>query len=168
MNWKNNINTLKKIYDRHYQIILDFATIDFLKLVLSDEYKYVWVYNHETKNSLDWNTYELPLSNNQRNHNLLARNIKFDFIMPTDDFKTIMPLVGPGITLTQLNVLPKYYLRPETVKGKTRYDLLLKECDYLFEIDIPSATDYGTLISSNRDYLQSLLADKHINWDDLP
>ncbi|RYE18917.1 MAG: hypothetical protein EOP45_13390 [Sphingobacteriaceae bacterium] len=168
MNWKDNINTLKKIYEGHYQIILDFATIDFLKLVLSDKYKYVWVYRHEIKNSLNWNTYELPLSNNQGNHKLLARNINFDFIMPTDEFKTIVPLLGSGITLTQLNVLPQYYLRPEIVKGKTRYDLLIKECDYLFEIDIPSATDYGTLISSNRDYLQSLLANEQINWDDLP
>ncbi|MVN23557.1 hypothetical protein [Mucilaginibacter arboris] len=168
MNWKDNINTLKEIYDGHYQIILDFATNDFIKFALSDEYKYVWVYSHETKNSLNWNTYELPLSSDQQNYKMLARNISFDFIMPTNDFKTILPIIGPGITLTQLNVLPKYYLRPVTIKGKTRYDLLLNECDYLFEIDIPSATDYGTIRSSDRDYLQSLLENEQINWDDLP
>lgn len=161
MNWKDNINTLREIYDGHYQIILAFATNDFLRFVLSDEYKYVWVYRHITKNSLDWNTYELPLFSNQENYKLLAKNVNFEFIMPTDEFKAVLPFIGPGITLTQLNIFPKYYVKPEAVKGKTRYDLLLKECDYLFEIDIPSTTDYGTLISSNRNFLQSLLDKKN-------
>ena len=168
MDWRDNINTIKEIYTGHYQIILDFATVDFLKFVLTDQYKYVWVYAHETKNSLDWNTYDLPLFNNHDSYKVLARHITFDYVMLTNDFKAILSKVGPGITLTQLNELPKYYLNPATIKGKTRYDLLLKECDYLFEIDIPSATDYGTLVSCNRDFLQSLLDNKEINWDDLP
>lgn len=53
MDWRDNINTLKEIYPKHFQIILDFATIDFLKFVLSDQYKFVWVYSHETKGSLE-------------------------------------------------------------------------------------------------------------------
>lgn len=88
--------------------------------------------------------------------------------MPTIEFKELLPQLGPGIMLAQLNELPKYYLNPATIKGKTRYDLLLNECDYLFEIDLPSATDYGTLISSNRYFLQSLLDNKDISWNNLP
>jgi hypothetical protein len=168
MNWEDNINTIKEIYPGHFQIILDFATVDILKFVLSDKYKYVWVNTHKTKNSLDWNTYELPLFNNNDYYKVLARNINFDFVMPTNEFKTILTKVGPGIALTQINELPKYYLDPATIKGKTRYDLLLKECDYLFEIDLPSATDYGTLVSCKRDYLQSLLDSPEINWSNLP
>ena len=33
---------------------------------------------------------------------------------------------------------------------------------------MPSAVDYGTLVSSNVDYLTDLLNDKRINWKDLP
>lgn len=73
-----------------------------------------------------------------------------------------------GISLVQLNVLPKYYLRGENITGKSRFDILKKECDYLFEIDIPEATDYGTLISSNLEYLHSLLSNKEIDWKNLP
>lgn len=167
MDWRDNINTIKEVYPGHFQIILDFATVDFLKFVLSDEYKYVWVYSHQTKGSLEWKSYSLPLFDNQSYHQLLARHLSFDFIMPTSEFKKVLPQIGPGITMTQLNELPKYYLDPATIKGKTRYDLLLKECDYLFEIDLPSATDYGTLVSSDRDFLQSLLDNRDIDWKNL-
>ena len=168
MDWRENINTLKEIYPGHFQIILDFATVDFLKFILSDEYKYVWVYSHETKGSLEWKSYQLPLFDNQNYQQVLARNISFDFIVPTNDFRALLPSIGPGVTLTQLNELSKYYLNPATIKGKSRYDLLSKECDYLFEIDIPSATDYGTLVSSDRSFLTSLLDDKEIDWKNLP
>lgn len=168
MDWKNNINTIKEIFSGHFQIILDFATIDFLKFALSDEYKYVWVYSHNTNNSLEWDYYNLPLYNNKDNYKVIARQIKFDFIMETVDFKDVLPNLGPGISLCQLNTLPKYYLDLNRIKGKARYDLLQKECDYLFDIDIPSATDYGTLVSSKQHYLQSVLDNKNINWQNLP
>jgi hypothetical protein len=168
MSWKNNINNIKEIFPGHFQIILDFATVKVLPFVLSDRYKYVWVITHEVTGSLEWKEYELPLFDNHIYYNVLARKIRYDYIMPTTEFRSILTKVGPGITLIQLNQLPNYYLNPAKIHGKTRYDLLIKECDYLFEIDLPIATDYGTLISSDRDYLQSLLDDTTINWNDLP
>lgn len=168
MSWKENINTIKEIHSGHFQIILDFATTKILPYVLSDEYQYVWVCNHSTHDSLEWKEYELPLLGNQQNHKVLARNITFDYVLPTAQFKELLPQLATGIYLMQINKLPPYYLNPNTIKGKTRYDLLLKECDYLFEIDLPQATDYGTLISSNRDFLQSLLDNPTIDWNDLP
>jgi hypothetical protein len=168
MDWKDNINTIKEIFPGHFQIILDFATVDFLKYALSDAYQYVWVYRHETNDSMEWNSYELPLFNNADYHKIIARHIEFSFAVTTDEFKKLLPSVGPGIGLTQINKLPKHYLDPRRITGKTRYDLLLKDCDYLFEIDIPSPTDYGTIVSSNSDYLQLLLDNQSINWKDLP
>jgi hypothetical protein len=64
--------------------------------------------------------------------------------------------------------LPPDFLDLKRLKGKTRYDLLKKECDFLFEIDLPSAVDYGTLVSANKDYLIDLLNDKNIDWTNLP
>jgi hypothetical protein len=168
MTWKENINTIKEIYPGHFQIILDFATVKILNYVLSNDYKYVWVYDHETTESLEWGKYNLPIFSNKKYHSIMARQISFSYILPINDFREILPEVGPGITLAQVNQMPAHYLNPSTIKGKTRYDLLLKECDYLFEIDIPSATDYGTLISSNKNYLQSIIDNKEINWKDLP
>lgn len=67
-----------------------------------------------------------------------------------------------------MNKLPSYYLNPNGIKGKTFYDLLQKECDLLFEVNMPNATDYGTLRSCNREYLQSLLDNPLIDWKNLP
>jgi hypothetical protein len=167
MDWKENIDRIKEIYPGHFQIILDFATTQFLKFSLSDDYKYVWVCDHVVSNE-QWEDHNLPLFDNKAHYKLQARNIKFEFVMPTRDFKEIMPNIGTGISLIQLNILPKHYLRTENITGKIRYDILKNECDYLFEIDIPSATDYGTIVSSKLEYLESLLASKELDWKNLP
>jgi hypothetical protein len=160
MSWQENIGTIKEVYTGHYQIILDFATNSFLKYLLNDSYKYVWVSLHSPTHSLEWNTYQLPLLDNQSSYPVLARNINFDFVMETKAFKEVYLKFPPGITLVQLNKLPNYYIDSARIKGKTLYDLLYKECDYLYELDIPSATDYGTLVSANKDWLQSILVTK--------
>jgi hypothetical protein len=167
MSWKENINTIQELYPGHFQIILDFATTKILPYLLSDEYQFVWVSNHHP-NSVEWKEYELPLFDNQHNQKVLARDVGFDYVLPTHEFKELLPYLATGIYLMQINKLPPYFLNPNTIKGKTRYDLLLKECDYLFEIDLPNATDYGTLRSSNRGFLQSLLDNPAINWSNLP
>lgn len=168
MSWEENINNIKEVYKGHYQIILDFATTQLLPHLLRDDYEYVWVCDHGNRNSTEWNEYELPLFNNQQNIKVLGRQLNFDYALPTVQFKELLPQLYPGIHLIQLNKLPSHYLSPQTIKGKTFYDLLQKECDYLFEVNMPNATDYGTLRSSNRDYLQSLLDSQTIDWKNLP
>lgn len=174
MSLKENINTVKEIYPGQFYMILDFATNKFLAHILNDNYKYVWVSNHfvaETNDypeSYDWHQYNLPLFDNNSYYNILARKITFEFVMPTMEFRKVLPKLSPGVTLVQMNQLPKYYLQLDRIEGKTRYELLTKECDYLFEIYLPSSTDYGELVSPDKDWLESLLNNKAINWDDLP
>ena len=168
MSWQENIGTIKEIYLNQYQIVLDFATNAIVPYLLDDDYKYVWVYQHRLLSDVEWQTYQLPLVDFTSSYQVLARGVQFGFVMPTTAFKKVLPKLPNGIALVQLNELPKFYLNPATIKGRTRYELLRKECDYLFEVDIPSATDYGTLISSNRQWLQSLLDDKRIDWTNLP
>ncbi len=167
MSWEENINNVKEIFSGTYQIILDFATNAFVPIILNNNYKYVWVYQHRILVKENWSSFDLPLDH-KKYHKVLARRITYDFIIPTSEFKEVYPNLGSGITLVQINKLPQYYLDPTRIEGKTRYELLSKECDYLFEIDIPSATDYGTLRSSNKVWLESLLIDKNIDWDRLP
>lgn len=167
MSWEDNINTIKEIFPGQYQIILDFATNEFLKYLISDEYHYVWIYNHWVDDFDTWQEFDLPISES-KNINVLARHVSFDFIVPTKELRALMPFLKNGITLSQINHIPKDYLNPEKIKDKTFYELLSKECDYLFEVDIPSATDYGTLISPQKNYLQFLLDNKEIDWKNLP
>jgi hypothetical protein len=168
MSWKENINTIKEIFPGQFQIILDFATSAIVPYILSNEYKYVWVYNHTLQNHFSWEKHSLPLFDSQTKFEVLARHIQFDFIMPTEEFRQVIPQLSSGITLIQFNNQPKDYLDLSRIKGKMRYELLKKECNYLFELQIPSATDYGTIVSSDRSYLQSLLDALELDWSNLP
>jgi hypothetical protein len=167
MNWKDNINVIHEVYPGHYRIILDFATIAILKYLLNNDYKYVWVYEHTLDRNFEWESHSIPLGLGQ-NHQLMIRNVTFDFVMPTVEFKEKLSLFKGSISMAQVNELPKPYLIPSNITGKTRYELLKNECDYLFELEIPSATDYGVLMSPNREWLQSLLDNEGIDWGNLP
>ena len=136
--------------------------------MLRDDYKYVWVHNHLAGTYAEWKEYELPILPTRENQKTLARGIRYDFILETTEFKNLLPDWNGGIQMVQMNRVPPYYLDLNRIEGNKRYELLRVECDFLFEVDIPSATDYGVLISNDRDYLQSLLDNPEINWNDLP
>jgi len=99
---------------------------------------------------------------------VLTRQIRYDFVIKSTDYEKIKNEIPNGVTLLQTNILPSDFLDLKRLKGKTIYDLLKKECDFLFEIDLPSAVDYGTLISTNKNYLIELLNNKNIDWTNLP
>ena len=165
--FKDNINTIKEIYPGMFQIILDFASNKFIKFVLRDNYEFIWIHNYEPENYYKWTEYNLPISE-KLPMKVLARQISYDFIIKTIDYKKIENEMPNGVTLLQTNILPPYFIDLKRLKGKTRYDLLQKECDFLFEIELPGAVDYGTLVSSNKNFLIDLLNDKRIDWTDLP
>jgi hypothetical protein len=168
-----NLNSIKELYPGQFFTLFNFATNKFLEHVLNDDYKYVWVSNHWVLKTHDhnefnnWHSYNLPLIGD-RSYNVLAKKIKFDFIMPTSEFKRVLPELPSGITLIQMNNLPKHYLDNERVRESTWYELLTKECDYLFEINLPWPDGYSQILTPNRDWLESLLNNKALNWDDLP
>ena len=168
MDFKENVNKIKEIFPGTFQIILDFATNKFLQHALSEDYKYVWVYNHSVKNYDDWQTRNLPLFDRGDNFEVLSRHLRFDFVLPTSQFQSLLPQLENGILLVQLNKVPTYYIDVNRMKSKTFYQQLKKECDYLFEINIPSPTDYGTIVSCDKGYLESLLSDPEIDWSNLP
>jgi len=166
--FRDNINCIKETAPGRYRIILDFASTNILPFLIRPDYNYIWVHNHTTGKGFEWEEFILPIKYHSVNIKTLARSLNFDFILATDEFKNIMANWKGGIELIQMNNTPPHYLDLNKVKGNQRYEILAKECDYLFEVDIPSATDYGTLISPNKEYLQSLLDNPEINWNDLP
>jgi hypothetical protein len=165
--FRDNINTIKEIYPGTFQIILDFASNKFIDHIIRDTHQFIWVCDYELRSNHSWTKFQLPISD-KLHRTVLARQLKYDFIIGTNEFDEIKNEMPNGVTLLQINKQPPDFLDLGKIKGKTRYDLLKKECDYLFEIDLPSAVDYGTLVSSNKNYLTGLLDDKKINWKDLP
>ena len=165
---QNNFNCIQETVPGRYRIVLDFATTAILPYLIKDDYEYVWVHDHMTGKGYDWEDFHLPITSPSSNLQVLAKWVKFDFILKTEEFKKIMTTWASGIKLIQMNRIPPYYLNLDKIKGHQRYEKLKTECDYLFEVDIPSATDYGVLISPDKEYLQSLLNNQSINWNDLP
>lgn len=163
------VHKVKELYNgSHFYSLLDFPTNNVVNHLLSDEYKYVWVINYNAQSFDDWRELHLPLTLKNTNTQLLAKQISFDFILPTRDFKSILPTLSKGITAIQINKLPPQYLDLRKLEGKSRYDLLQRECDYLFEIDIAYPTDYSTLISSDKAFLESFLSNKELDFTNLP
>jgi hypothetical protein len=165
--FRERINAIKTIYPGTFQIILDFASNKFIEYILRPSHKYIWIHNYSPHTSKTWTTFDMPLSDKLKTK-VLTRQVTYDSIIPTEDYKEIKDEMPNGTTLIQINKLPPDFLDLRSIKGRTRHELLKKECDYLFEIDIPGAVDYGTLVSHDETYLRSLLADKTINWEDLP
>ena len=76
--------------------------------------------------------------------------------MNTSDFMERLPYIQDNLHIMQINKMPPYYLNLNRIKGKTRYDLLKTETDYLFEVKLPFSSissDYTEIVSPNLDFL---------------
>lgn len=165
-NISENLNKIVEIGPDRFRILLDFATAKLIPHLINDNYKYIWVHNHTLVQN-QWKEFELPIAKGNK-QKVLARNLNYEFIIETSRFDEIGESLTGGVNLVQLNKLPAYYFDLDMVEGNNRYTFLKEECDYLFELILPKDRDYGTIISHDRDYLQSLIEDPNIDWDHLP
>jgi hypothetical protein len=159
------VHKIKEIHPGVFWMLLDFPTSRLLPLILSDEYRYVWSHNHRVGN-YSWSEYSLPLFQDKDAHNVVSRIVLFDFIVPTEIFKEILPKLDAGVHVIQLNQMPPDYLDLDNIKGKERYRLLAQS-EWLFEFDVPG-NDYGQIASPREELLQSLLRNPAIDLNDLP
>lgn len=163
------VNKITKIFDNHYCMILDSPTIGILDKILDRSYRYVWGINYQ-KFGCTWNKESLKLFDKDneideslelfdKNIEVYVRNMNMDFLMRTSDFLERLPLITNNLHIVQINKIPPYFLDLNRLHGKLKYDLLLKETDYLFEIDLSYSTsvaDYTEIISPNMDFLNKI------------
>lgn len=152
------VNRITEIYSGHYNVVLDFPTLDLLEDILDKSYKYVWVVNYGLQ-GCDWsnNSYHLF---DESIKNVQIKNLNLDFIMDTLEFIKWIPCIKNNIHILQVNKIPPYYLDLGRMTGKTKYDLLKKDADYLFDINLPYSSissDYVEIVSPNISFLKSLL-----------
>ena len=81
-----------------------------------------------------------------------SRSVKFDFLLPTEEFAAILPRMRPAIKAVQLSELPPNYLDMNQIKNKDRYRIL-QECGWHVLLDTP-ANDYGVVMSPHREVLE--------------
>jgi len=153
-----DINKIKEIHQGHFCMLLDFPTLDLLRCILDESYKYVWVVNYNMQ-SCEWGKDSHHLLG-ESIKNVQIRNMKLDFLMDTSEFVKWIPCIKSNLHILQVNKIPPYYLDMKNITGKTKYDLLKKDADYLFEINLPSSTissDYTEIVSPNLSFLKDLL-----------
>ncbi|HEV2803031.1 MAG TPA: hypothetical protein VGW12_21370 [Pyrinomonadaceae bacterium] len=159
------IHKIKEIHPGVFWMLLDWPTSKLLHLLLSDKYQYVWCHNHLVGN-YTWDKFTLPLFGGSTTYNVISRTVTFDFILPTGEFRSILPQLRAGIHVVQVDRLPPDYFDLDKVKGKERYRLL-NECDWLFEFDVPG-NDYGQIASPRKEWLESILHSDKIDLKNLP
>lgn len=152
-------NSIKEIHKGIYHLILDFPERDFIYMILSNSYKYVWGINH-IENSLEWSVYKHSLFGISDNLNEIeVRNINLEFLVKTQDFKKLIPKINQKITIIQTNIKPPYYLDLKNLNDASKYQLLKSKIDFLFELEMPSQPDYTPIISSNKAFLEDIIAE---------
>jgi len=162
------VNRIKEIFSGHYQMILDFPSVNVLKEILDPKMKYVWVHDHG-ENMNEWVPYRHSLFDKKVSDLEMlveSRNLKMDFLVETADFFRLIPYISQSIKLYQIDEKPTHYLDLKRINGRRKYDMLKKEVDYLFEIEIPYPADYAPIVSPDKEFLQSILINNDI--DDLP
>ncbi len=145
-----------EIFDGHYQVLLD--SFDKLNLfrIIDRSYKYVWGIGH-IENAVEWANYNDSLYRSEIDTKVLARNISMEYLLKTEDFLKLVPSIHQTVKIIQTNIEPPYFLTIERLTGKGKYDLLRDKINYLFELEMPGASDYSTIISPDKMFLEALI-----------
>lgn len=150
-------NKITEIYKGHYQMILDFPDINDLYKIININYKYIWIYDY-IESPHKWSSFKGGIYGiSLKEDDILARNIKMELLYKTEDFLKIIPSISRSVKLIQTNIEPPYYLDLSKLNGVKKYNLLKEKADYLFDIDMPKASDYTPIISQSKEYLENLI-----------
>lgn len=151
------VNKIQEIYKGHFQVILDFPTPNDLNKILDTSYKYVWGIEHNEKRTL-WSQYSDTLFGvNLKDCPVLVRNMALEYLLPTEAFIDLIPTIKQKAKIIQTNEMPPYFLDLKKLEGKKKYDMLKNTIDYLFEIEIPGASDYAPIISPDVRFLEKVV-----------
>ena len=152
------INKIQEVFKGHFQVILDFPDATDLPKILDETVKYVWGIEHK-EGGASWLKYNHTLFGKPMPMDLIsARQIELEFLVETEAFFRMIPFIHQTTKLIQTNFIPPVYLDLKKFEGLKRYQMLQKEVDYLFELEMPGATDYATLISPSIDFLEGVVA----------
>lgn len=153
---KIKLYEIKEIYPGHYFMMLDMLDISDVLKIISNEYKYIWLYEMKACSAI-WNKVNVDICTHPLKDTWI-RNVNFECLVETTHIKDMINNLDYGISLIQLNELPPPYLRMDktTMSEKTKYDQLTK-LGYLFNLHIPHPSDYGWIICSDFEYMREIV-----------
>jgi hypothetical protein len=152
----------KILFDNIEIMHLYYIDNDFLKNLIKAEIKYTWLHKFPIL-GLEWEELNWPIFG-EANIPFLSRQTQLDLIIETKNLDIVYPRIERNYThVIQMNKIPPYYLRLETVQGKERYRLL-NEIEYYFEFYNGGGQEWGTLTSSNSQFWRDLNTNPAIDW----
>ncbi|MFT3911497.1 MAG: hypothetical protein QM737_18885 [Ferruginibacter sp.] len=135
----------------------------FLRNLINPEIKYTWIHKFPVL-GIEWQELKWPIFG-EMNIPFLSRQTEMDLIIETNKLDTVYSSIENEYTkIIQMNKIPPYYLRLESVQGKERYRLL-NEIEYYFELDNGGGQEWGTLTSSNPEFWEKLNTNPNIDWN---
>ena len=142
-----------------YNMLLPPCSTEVLHVVLDPSKPYVWVVAHAPGSYLHWWNAAVPLSETTSNRTVLVRDVRFDILMPTDEFLRCEPeFRHGGITLVQLDRRVPDTLEFDRLPEGRRYQILLDNGLHLV-FELPHAGEYASIVSPSWSTLQRLIGE---------
>ena len=88
-----------------------------LKEILDPQTPYVLCWDHNV-GDYSWRKFHLPLIDPLEPITTLSRLANFDFVLQTEEFIEILPLMKPAIKAVQLSTVPPDYLDMRQIQGE--------------------------------------------------
>lgn len=161
-------NTIKYV-DRFqcYSMILKNVSKDIIPFLVSPNYKYLLFVNYEYVPNHTWHILK---ETEFEGLNVQGRNITFDLLVESNVFlnKPSAFLMPTGVRVIQMDNKPPWYLNFSRLNEKTQYEMLNKDCEWLFDFYASGQNMDCAISSSSKEFLESILTNPKLNLEDLP
>ena len=159
---------INPLHDGVDRMLLYYIDRDFLEKIINPQIKYTWIHKLPIL-GCDWQELDWPIFEQNKTNSIpfMSRQLDMDILIETEKLASIYPYIEKNhVQVIQLDNIPPYYLRLESIHGKERYRLL-NESGYYFELDNGGGQEWGTLTSSDRKFWQNLKSNSKINWNEM-
>jgi hypothetical protein len=151
-----------------FSLMLEPCSALVLPHILSAEVPFVWLEEHTPDNRYEWWKAQVPLRRGGQYFPLKVRLLRFDLMLPTEQFLTLLPeFADAGMLLLQLEREMPNGLIPRGLKDTERYKVLGQNGLHL-EFDLPHAGEYASVISPHRAVLERIKSNPIIASGNLP
>ena len=142
------VNEITEPFPGHFSAVLDFPRPDDAKRLVNASVPYVWLSGYQQAGST-WQPYSGELLGAKAPPGVRIRYMTADFLMETAQFIELPDELRHTIHLIQVHEPPAHYLELRRYRGKTKYEML-QRAGYYLELVIPGATDFASVVSTDR------------------
>ncbi len=163
----NYTGEIRELQPNIFSLMLEPCTAMVLPYILDEEVPFVWLESH-CPNLYGWWQAQVPLRHSGEYFPLKVRQLRFDLMLPTKQFLSLLPeFADAGMLLLQLEREMPNSLVPDSLKDIERYKVLVQNGLHL-EFNLPHANEYAQLVSPYREVLEHIRSNPVIASGNLP